>query len=109
MVMPSNGGAGRDLTQAEAEGAERDPLGRKVMRMPSRPGQIQRKTLAPQDVINDLWSKANDKMRSDWLQIFTAILSSGGESTAQEIAAIADECYFEYYARSNPSKFNPAG
>lgn len=87
---------------------ETDAMGRKIMRMPARPGSA-RKTQTPSEAIDNLWKNANDKMRQDWLTLYAAILSSGGDQTADELADIADQAYFEFHARCNPSKFNPHG
>ncbi len=87
---------------------ETDPQGRKIMRMHSKPGQ-QRKAQAPTEVISNMWQNATAEMRAQWLQIFTALLSSPTDATVGELANIADEAYFEFHARCNPSKYETRG
>jgi len=87
---------------------EVDAAGRQVVRMNARPGQS-RKTQTPTEAIARLWSQSNDKMREDWLKCFSALLASANDATIPELAALADEAYFEFHARCNPSKFTPNG
>lgn len=100
---------GNHMQREISAGAEEvDQNGRKIMRMPQRPGGggSSRKTQTAPEVIAGLWSKSNEQMRRDWLALYAAILASGGDQTAEEAAAIADEAYFEFHARSNPSRYD---
>lgn len=111
-MIHSNGGSAPALAR-QIENEDIDPAtGKKVMRMPQKPGQQhQRRTLQPSELIASLWEKNDAKMRESWLQIYCSVIASsaGQDVTANELAQIADEAYFEFHARSNPSKYSTTG
>lgn len=107
MVMPNSGATAVPREMQTDKEVSHD--GRTIMRMPEGRGKQVRKPKEPAQVINEIWASANDKMRDDWLKIYCAILPSSGEASPRDVAIMADECYFEFYARANPSKYDPQG